>query len=174
MPRFVRFLPGKPPLLCFALCLPLVVSGGASHISSLILQQRRGCMFPPVQPFCICWWYIMCSQQNDGFTRRAFSCCGRSGSARYSSLKHMMVLVHYDIAVVFVMTAVPPTFLPSKNNFSPSSPNLACFKHLSASFTKAQKLPNVTFLVWSEDWELKREHDGVWKFQPDCVYLLLS
>lgn len=72
----------------------------------------------------------------------------------------MMVLVYYDVATVFVMTAVSPTLFPSKNNFSPSSPNLAGYKHLSASFTKAQKKPvqsNVSDVICEEKESERRQ-----------------
>lgn len=84
-------------------------------------------------------------------------------SAWRSSLIHMMVLLHCDIAAVFVMTAVPPTFFPSRkkkkrNNFSPSSPNLVSYKHLSASFTKAQtEKSNVSDLICKETESEKKQ-----------------
>ncbi len=188
MPRFVRFLPGetlnnlhRTCTAFFAVCLPLMVSGDT------VLQLKRAtekkkelhvssdvqtCLHAGVD---ICGvfsvkWYV---------DFQHLSCCV---AAWYSSLIHMMVLVHYDIATVFVMTAVPPTFFPSKNNFSPSSPNLVRYKHLSASFTKVQKkLSNAMFLMWSVkrkrvrgDRELQWEHgDGVFESYSESVWVCI-
>ena len=144
MPRFVRFLPGKtannlPIKTAFLLlfCLPLVVSGDSVFkLKRATEETKRSCVFS-IMPLpnisahagvCIC---VQC-KKND------FQCLSSCVAAWRSSSVHMMVLVHYEffffLPAVFVMTAVPPTFFPSKNNFSPSSPNLVRYKHLSASF----------------------------------------
>lgn len=77
------------------------------------------------------------------------------------------------------MTAVPPTFFPSKNNFSPSSPNLVRYKHLSASFTKAKKKTvqsSVSDVICKEKASERRQGATVrawwwcvWKLQWECV-----
>lgn len=187
MPRFVRFLPGETlNRTCPAFFFHLSPCDGQWwHRAPLKMCNRKekgaACLqwCPNISAYAgvdVCGmfsakWYV-------DFQR--LSCCV---AAWYSFLIHMMVLVHYDIATVFVMTAVPPTFFPSKNNFSPSSPNLVRYKHLSASFTKAhkKKLSNTMFLMWSVkrkrvrgDRELRWEHDdGVFESYSESVWVCI-
>lgn len=104
-------------------------------------------------------------------------------AAWYTSLIHMMVLLHYNIATVLcALLYVPHTFFflffslfPSKNNFSP---NLVLYKHLSASFTKAHQINVVRCHASDVICEARERRQGVavragwwrvWKLQWECM-----
>lgn len=60
-----------------------------------------------------------------------------------------MVLVHYDITVAFVMTAVPTYFLSIKKQFLSQLSQFSRLQTLICLFYKSARRPNPVFLMWS-------------------------
>lgn len=167
MPRFVRFLPGKtaknlPRLLSFFLfCLPLVVSGDSVFKLRRATEETKGSCVSSIIPLLnisahadvrIC---VQCKMTSSAWA--AVQLHGVHLQYTWWCWCTMIIIIIFFLPAVFVMTAVPPTFFPSKNNFSPSSPNLVRYKHLSASFyqsthgknKKNKNCPTHCFLMWS-------------------------
>ena len=177
MPRFVRFLPGKtaknlPRLLSFFLfCLPLVVSGDSVFKLRRATEETKGSCVSSIIPSLnisahadvrIC---VQCKMTSSAWA--AVQLHGVHLQYTWWCWCTMIIIIIFFLPAVFVMTAVPPTFFPSKNNFSPSSPNLVRYKHLSASFYqsthgKKQKTKTVRRIVfWCDLWRgRQREETG--------------
>lgn len=146
MPRFVRFLPGKPQLLCSARCRPPVV---ADHSSTPRLHSCPTFQYPDVDLWwsdeLSCWAVCSCmvfiTDTHDGAGAPGY-CCG----------------ICYDSCATYLLS-IKKQFL--------SQLTLTCF-----FYKGAKKQSEAPFLAPSVVWEGGSWRGCVWKFQR--VYLLLS